>query len=465
MSSIQIFEDIRRLYGEPHFPSGRNPVGNLNETFWAALYRSEHVILFEPRENRFYEYDDSGIYHPVTAHVILDRIANRLREVAESSSVYPLLGQLTLARHIHGVIAHLRGQTQKEEAFTNHPRLIHVANGILDLNGESINLRSFSPELPSRNLIPIAYEKGTGCKLFKEKLLVLLDLDDQEMLQKFLGLFLLGRNIVQKILILHGVGRSSKSAFAELSKLLIGVENCSELRTSELANRFEIGSFVGKNLLIGADVPEKFLNTSSASRLKALVGGDLLDAEFKGVNFRFKMEGDKNVLVTSNSRMRTYLENDRDPWASRLALIEHEKKHGETIPDFAKKLIEEEGPGILYWAAEGLLKLFADVKECGALKMTQKQIDRVESLLDESDGLRIFLEEKVEQERLSSLTTTEIVAKFAEFCSGKGWNMGLRETERELPEAMFELFHVLKSNSVSSPSGTNVRGYWGVKFK
>jgi hypothetical protein len=40
----QIFDDVRREYGEPHFTTKRNPVGTLNEPFWAALYRSEPIF-------------------------------------------------------------------------------------------------------------------------------------------------------------------------------------------------------------------------------------------------------------------------------------------------------------------------------------------------------------------------------------------------------------------------------------
>jgi len=58
-------------------------------------------------------------------------------------------------------------------------------------------------------------------------------------------------------------------AYRELACSLAG------FRTHE---RFEIGSYIGKNLLIGANVPRTFLNSIGAYRLKALVGVDLLDA-------------------------------------------------------------------------------------------------------------------------------------------------------------------------------------------
>jgi hypothetical protein len=94
----QIFNNVFQEYGEPRFPTERNPVGSLNEPFWAALYRSEHHILFEPNEHAFYEFS-RDIYRLVTGHLILDRLGNRLREIATDGG-YPFLNQLTGTRHL-----------------------------------------------------------------------------------------------------------------------------------------------------------------------------------------------------------------------------------------------------------------------------------------------------------------------------------------------------------------------------
>ena len=278
--------------------------------------------------------------------------------------------------------------------------LIHVANGVLDFSDGGHQLLAFSPSLIARNLIPIRYQAGAKCIRFKNELLGLLDTDDRMLLQKFLGLFLLGRNVIQKMLILHGLGETGKSTFSEIARKLIGVANCSELRTNLLHERFEIGSYIGKHLLIGADVSSSFLNSRGAYRLKAIVGGDLLDAERKGVNFRFQLPGTFNVLITSNSRLTARLQNDRGPWARRLAIVEYEKPRTcKIIPEFAEMLIREEGSGILLFATEGLLALWADIKAHGSLQMTKTQRGRIESLLDESDGLRLFLQDCVQRMR------------------------------------------------------------------
>jgi len=464
----QIFDAVRKHYGEPLFQTRTDRPGILNEQFWAGLYRKEHDILFEPRENQFYEYD-SGIYRHLTSHIVLNRLADRLREVANGYPQYGGLLSLTGNRHLGGVIAHLKGQTQNEEAFKNEQGFIHVANGVLDLHGGSVVLRPFSSQLISRNLIPISYDPKARYSRFQNELLGLLEQEDQLLLQKFLGLFLLGRNIIQKLLILHGLGETGKSTFTEVARRLIGPQNCSELRTNLLHERFEIGSFIGKHLLIGADVASTFLNSDGAFRLKAIVGGDLLEAERKNSNYRFQLPGAFNVVVTANTRLTLRLDGDRGPWRRRLAIIEYEKpRTSKIIPEFAHLLISQEGSGILNFAVEGLLKLWSDIKDVGSLQLSKTQIERVNSLLDESDALRLFLTGSVEAAPGYDLATKEIVSAFAKICIGRGWNMNTRQVELRLENLMLELFGVLKSNDIKrglTDKQTNVRGFHGVKFR
>jgi phage/plasmid-associated DNA primase len=59
--------------------------------------------------------------------------------------------------------------------------------------------------------------------------------------------------------------------------------------------------------------------------LKAIVGGDLLEAERKNTNYRFQLPGAFKVVVTSNTRLTLRVEGDRGAWRRRLAIIEYEK--------------------------------------------------------------------------------------------------------------------------------------------
>ena len=60
--------------------------------------------------------------------------------------------------------------------------------------------------------------------------------------------------------------------------------------------------------------PEISLTCPDARRIKSLVGGELLDCEFKGSNIRATIEGVFNILISSNARLRLYIDSDRSAW-------------------------------------------------------------------------------------------------------------------------------------------------------
>ena len=66
----------------------------------------------------------------------------------------------------------------------------------------------------------------------------------------FAGLFLLGRNIVQKILLIDGEAGTGKSQTAHVIRGLTGPHNYVNLRTDLLQERFEIANYMGKTLLL-----------------------------------------------------------------------------------------------------------------------------------------------------------------------------------------------------------------------
>jgi P4 family phage/plasmid primase-like protien len=473
-------EDLVRTlierHGIPLYKSRKDRPGTLNEPFWAALYAAENHVLYEPRENRFYQYEDKdGLYHPLSEHQLLTRLEERMLKAARTWPGFSKLQLFRGARQLGGIVSHLKGRVEREDAFGANRDLIHVANGVLDLSGETIRLLPFSPDLQACNGVPIAYDPKATCPQFESKLLILIEPDDRELLLKFFGQFLTGYNSTQRILILEGLPETGKSTTAEIAKLLVGPRNCAELRTKHLEGRFEIGRLWRRTLVIGADVPVWFLNQEGSYRLKSIVGGDLLDAEKKSSNVYFSMLGAFNVLLTANARLRVCLEGDRGAWERRLAIIRYAKpRTGNRINNFGQKLIKEEGSGILNLALEGLRKLRADLKEQGDIKLTEAQRKLVKSFLDESDGLRLFLKHSVQTKEGGNLTTAEIIERFAIYCSEHGWGMSSTTAERQLPDLMMELFNVSKSNNIEREGALKadgqretrqLRGFRGVTFR
>lgn len=458
--------DVRELIAQYGFPVYRK---KLNEPFWAAYYRAQQIeLLFEPNEGEFYRYHkESGLFVSVSVDSIREELAAL---VLKASRDWANMGPLAENRseiNLKGVLVHLRGQTLQYNPFNNSGRIIHLANCILCLGEDgSFTTESFSPKFKSRHRSPITYEPAATCPLFEKALLAQLEEDDRELLQKYAGQCLLGHNLTQKIVILDGVSNASKSAFLLVVRAIVGSTNTYELRTKHLAERFEIGRMIGKTLLLGADVKAEFLQQEGASRLKSLVGGDLLEAERKGSNKVHPINGTFNVLLCSNSRLRVYLEGDHSAWRRRLAIVRYERPYeGKTIPDIQERLLEAEASGILNFFLEGVRKLFHDIREKGGIALSARQQKRVDSLLNESDSLRIFLRQNLASTAKADLSVDEILSAYVRYALAAEWIPTPRTlAERQLPDLMLELFGTPKSNDIKR-NGKNQRGFSKIRFR
>ncbi|HTL52751.1 MAG TPA: hypothetical protein VL860_09270, partial [Planctomycetota bacterium] len=220
-------------------------------------------------------------------------------------------------------------------------------------------------------------------------------------------------------------------------------------------------------LLIGPDVRGDFLMEKGASMLKVLVGGDPISAEGKGLNGDFQMFGTFNIVMTCNSRLRVRLEADSGAWRRRLLVVRYEKPPpAKRILDFDHLLLREEGSGILRWAMAGFVKLQQEFAELGDFRLTDAQRARVDSLLAESDSLRLFVKEQLERSEHDNVTSAEISQAYAEYCADKGWNaLPTAVVERTLPDLMLETFHVTKSHSIERDDKKSNRGWRRVRLK
>ena len=306
----QSLDELRALYGEPYYTDDNGNPRSLNESFWAGLFASENIILWEPTEREFYTYDgETGIYVEESVDATKRRLSDRLLEASRQTGCHWLEKQRSDSR-LNSIAAQLRGIVERRGAFAKRECRIHLANCIFrfDNGGE---LLPFSPVFISRNRSPIGFDENAKCERFLSELVYpAVHADDAVLLQKYAGLCLLGNNIIQRMLILDGESARGKTQFANVIQGIVGRENVTQLRTKWLAERFETYRFLKKTLLVGVDVEPEFLSTKGAAVLKGLVGGDWFDAEQKLGTGSFPMQGNFCVLVTSNARLRVRLCGD-----------------------------------------------------------------------------------------------------------------------------------------------------------
>lgn len=463
------YQEVKDADGAP-FNISENESIHINQMFFVRKFYIDHGILYEASEDRFYLYDDPrGLWMPISENGIKAMFSRDFHEFVSEHQLADKLLALRNDGFLSACVRLLKGLAEKLNAFIKPPGryVLHLSAGMLVIDPSgSTQLHAYSPDFMSRNMIPFNYNPEAQCPRFlKELLEPYLSQEDIELIQKYFGCVLLGGNPIQCFLILSGTPGGGKGTLCEVIELVIGPDNVAELRTSHLSERFEISAYAGKLLLAGKDVPGDFLQYKSASVIKKLVGHDRLDGEMKGSNERTRLRGQYPLMINCNSRLRVRLDGDVDAWRRRMLIVEYSRPPvGKPIPNFATLLVNEEGEGILNWGIQGALKLLADIRDYGKIRLSREQQDRVDALLLESDSIRIFVRERVCRGS-GDLTSAELVMAYVGYCNDQGWNaLPQRIVENQLPDIMLKELSVQKVNDISR-NGKWFRGYHGVVFK
>ena len=474
----QRIEALVAMHGDPWVLTKKG-VLVINQAFFAAYYGDKHQVFYSPEETRFYRYEGekSGLWSEQTSDNIRWQFAGDIKKIADDQDK-PQLINLRTTQLLNALVAMLRGSVEKWKAFerpkspkTNRPRaLVHLQNGMLDLDEMPPVLRPFAPEYMSRNQLAVAIDENAECPRFLNDLLgKAVVADDVDLMQKFAGQMLLGVNLSQKLLILTGTAGGGKSTFVNIISEIIGRVNVGQLRTEHLAERFEIFRLLGKTLLIGVDVPGNFMMSEGAYVIKGLCGGDLMDAEPKNGNHCFQLKGEFNIIITCNTRLKVRLDGDGDAWRRRLGIVNYElPKPAKPDPNYVQRLLAEESAGILNWMIEGAIKLLADLNETGTLVMTAAQKDRVESLLAESDSVRDFVKRGcVKAPREAKVTSEQLLQAYVAHCEARNWTpVSGKTVAYQLPDALLEIHGATASNDIKLHEGDKAkRGYRGVALR
>ncbi len=448
-----ISEDDRRLINHQHF---------------AARYVQESGIVYDPAVSRFYMYDgETGLWRHQTNGVTIRELGLCFHRILIEEGSPSLIAKRN-ASSLRGLLDLARGIAEHRDVFGRRRDAIHVANGMLVLDGDgNVDLRPFGPDWYSRNRSEIAWGPEADCPRFKSELLLsAMDEADARLIQLYAGQCLLGVNLSQTFLVLRGTPGGGKSTLANILEGLIGRHNVTELRIRHLTERFELIRYVGRTLLSGKDVPGDFLNMRSAHVLKALVGGDTLEGEVKNGNESFSIDGRFNVLISTNTRLRVKLDSDAGAWRRRMLIVDYVRpKVTRPIPGFDELLLRGEGPGILRWAVEGAIALMQELNSSGCIQLTEVQRRRVDDLLSESDSVRSFVRECIEKQQGSAVTVHDLTTAYRDYCETREWE-ALRERmfQRELPDSMLEFHRVIRSNDIRNEEGKAVRGFRGVRL-
>lgn len=379
------FRDLVAEVGEP-------VVGNaINVSFFSRVFAMRKLVGVRRGKICIYN-PTTGMWCSQQPEEIKKSVWLFVREFLRELGLTKLLALLK-QRIIDEIIGLLftEGQPVPEPQSS---RFMHVKNGMIDLLEEPPRLLPFSPEYGSLQRVEIDYDpEQASCPLFTEWLEVSMNYHDRLLFQEWTGALLIGPNYAHRIMLLSGDAGSGKTSLVSLVEKLVGSAACQQLRPSQLDSRFETREYVNKRLLMGNDVPADFLTGKNTAILKSLTGGDTMTAELKMENAGVTFKGDFHVVIGSNEELALRVEGDADAWERRLLSIHMFKPETRSnIPDFANRLFRDEGEGILAWAVDGArLHLANDYQ----YHLSDDQEQRIQRILNASDGVRLFVEQRL----------------------------------------------------------------------
>ena len=250
----------------------------------------------------------------------------------------------------------------------NHPYLIPVQNGILDVYKKI--LTPFTEDIYFFNKLPVRYEPGQECPFIINFILEIVESEEDLLtIQEIFGFSLIKEYKYEKAFMLLGNGRNGKSKLIEIMKRFLGVENCANVSLQEIEkDGFSLCELHNKLVNISGDISKQALENTGT--FKSLTGRDLIHAARKFKN-KIKFENYAKMIFAANELPRTsdmseaffqrwviinfpytfyncidFELNSQDPLAR--------KRNPEILQDI---LSDIEMTGLLNWAIEGLHRL------------------------------------------------------------------------------------------------------------
>ena len=127
--------------------------------------------------------------------------------------------------------------------------------------------------------------------------------------------------------------------------------------------------------------------------------------------------------------------------------------------NFADKLFREEAPGILNWLVQGALDYRSEMKKGGKLPLDEVQQRRVNSLLQDSDSVQAFVDERLAKKDGEDVSSEELLLGYYGMCKKRKWRpVGRHAFQLRMPDILLEKFGMCRRNDIQRKEGA-VRGF------
>jgi putative DNA primase/helicase len=240
------------------------------------------------------------------------------------------------------------------EELEADPMWINVGNGMLHV--ETQELVPHAPSFYSRTQLPVSYEPGAECNLWKEALAGIFkdDLEKVKVLQQFFGYCLYPRVIFPAALFQIGQGRNGKGTVETVLYSMLGEGNVSHIGLARMSKDFGPIEIKDKLLNSCGETETKALDVTN---FKKIATGDRIQAEVK-----YKPDAIFRPIAKHMISMNAFpgIRDKTDAFFRRIIVMEYRQKfEGDDDDPFLADKLQNELDGIFLWALEGLRQVLA----------------------------------------------------------------------------------------------------------
>ncbi|MDR9794048.1 phage/plasmid primase, P4 family [Aeribacillus pallidus] len=294
-------------------------------------------------------------------------------------------------------------------------KYVVVKNGVFNL--DTWQLEDFSPEIITRNKIPVAYIPNAYYEVTDKTLdkIARHDKKVRAILEEIFGYVLFRRNEFGAIFVLTGDGSNGKSSYLKMIRKLVGSENTSSLDLKELDQRFKTAELFGKLVNIGDDIDKAYIKSTSV--LKKLATGESLNVERKGKD-PFDFTNYAKLIFSANEMPR--INDYTDGLARRLQIVPFKAKFSPDDPDYdpfiTDKLLSEESMQYVLVLALNALNRLLKNKKFTQSKAVEKELRKYQ---EENNPVISFMNnENVELDRA---VVADVYMQYKLYCSENGY--------------------------------------------
>jgi len=293
-------------------------------------------------------------------------------------------------------------------------QFINVANGVVDLAPDAGPiLRPHDPELRLLHQVPHDYDPRAASSTLDDYMSSMFTDGEAAFLYEVMGYCLMpNMNLKRAFLLYSQRPHTGKSTFLRLLEDLVGRENASAVDLQALDDdRFQSAHLQGKLINVCGDLTGRAATTSA--RFKALVGGDAISVERKGVQ-SYRIVNTAKMIFASNEYPATT--DQTSAYFDRWWVIPFTKQHSTDSQYEARLRTREVREALLRRAAEAAHHLFHTKEFIPPISV----LDATDRYADEANTVRRFVREMCFRNPGNQLVATQLYTKYKAWAEDNG---------------------------------------------